>query len=125
MPKFCRTSLLMFSCIQLQQQSVSFISPSFDQMLGLKMDCIFLEVFTLVPQFGQTFVPLFNFYHSSYNTYFFVLKLQLFTTKLTKITVWFVSLSTFRTYFEQRRSGVREISFLWNVDTTVVVGIFL
>ena len=61
MPKFCRTSLLMFSCIQLQQQSVSFISPSFDQMLGLKMDCIFLEVFTLVPQFGQTFVPLFNF----------------------------------------------------------------
>lgn len=77
MPKFCRTSLLMFSCIQLQQQSVSFISPSFDQMLGLKMDCIFLEVFTLVPQFGQTFVPLFNFYHSSYNTYFFVLKLQL------------------------------------------------
>lgn len=125
MPKFCRTSLLMFSCIQLQQQSVSFISPSFDQMLGLKMDCIFLEVFTLVPQFGQTFVPLFNFYHSSYNTYFFVLKLQLFTTKLTKIAVWFVSLSTFRTYFEQRRSGVREISFLWNVDTTVVVGIFL
>lgn len=125
MPKFCRTSLLMFSCIQLQQQSVSFISPSFDQMLGLKMDCIFWKYLRLYHSLDKHSYHYLIFYHSSYNTYFFVLKLQLFTTKLTKITVWFVSLSTFRTYFEQRRSGVREISFLWNVDTTVVVGIFL